>query len=180
MNEMLYGNTGRRDEGINIDMEASLYQKLQSRTYVPKLKSMLNDALQEEDRNFVFIGEIPDRAGNYSVYGYNAKLQSDSRGGDYGHYIAVPLDIKKLSFNIELIKFLTEEGFIEYVNLKELNEEKRFSIKPEPMETDINAKKRIVNNLMELFMKVKKRKNVTFSFEQKNVADFSAKSAHVL
>lgn len=180
MNEMIYGNTGKRDEGINIDMEQALYQKLQSRTFVPKLKSMLNDRLQEGDKNFVFIGEVADKAGNFSVYGYNAKLESDSRGGDYGHYIAVPVDKKVASFDINSAKFLTEEGFVEYVNLKTLNDEKRFEITPVSIDIDIDSKKRIVNNLMETFMKVRKRKNVTFSFEGSTVEEFTRKSIFVL
>ena len=164
MNEMIYGNTGKRDEGINIDMEQALYQKLQSRTFVPKLKSMLNDRLQEGDKNFVFIGEVADKAGNFSVYGYNAKLESDSRGGDYGHYVAVPVNEKAVTVDTNSIGFLTEEGFVEYVNLKTLNDDKRFKITPQSIDIDVNAKKRIINNLMETFMKVRKRKNVTFSF----------------
>lgn len=180
MNEMIYGNTGKRDEGINIDMEQALYQKLQSRTFVPKLKSMLNDRLQEGDKNFVFIGEVTDKAGNFSVYGYNAKLESDSRGGDYGHYIAVPVDTKAVSFDINSAKFLTEEGFVEYVNLKTLNEEKRFKIAPLQIDIDTDSKKKIINNLMETFMKVRKRKNVTFSFEYSTVEEFTSKSVFVL
>lgn len=180
MNEMIYGNTGKRDEGINIDMAQSLYQKLQSRTFVPKLKSMLNDHLQEGDRNFVFIGEVADKAGNFSVYGYNAKLESDSRGGDYGHYIAVPANEKTVSVDTDNVGFLTEEGFVEYVNLKTLNGEKRFKIFPESINIDKNSEKRIVNNLMETFMKVRKRKNVTFSFEDCAAEEFSAKSLFVL
>ncbi len=180
MNEMIYGNTGKRDEGINIDMEQALYQKLQSRTFVPKLKSMLNDRLQEGDKNFVFIGEVADKAGNFSVYGYNAKLESDSRGGDYGHYMAMPVNPKAVSFDINNVKFLTEEGFVEYVNLKTLNEDKRFVISASQIDIDTDAKKKIVNNLMETFMKVRKRKNVTFSFDYTTVEDFTSKSIYVL
>lgn len=180
MNEMIYGNTGKRDEGINIDMDQALYQKLQSRTFVPKLKSMLNDRLQEGDKNFVFIGEVADKAGNFSVYGYNAKLESDSRGGDYGHYVAVPVNEKAVAVDTNSIDFLTEEGFVEYVNLKTLNDDKRFKISPQSIEIDVNAKKRIVNNLMETFMKVRKRKNVTFSFDDCAVEEFTAKSLYVL
>ncbi len=180
MNEMLYGNTGRRDEGINIDLDQALYQKLQSRTFVPKLKSMLNDRLQEGDKNFVFIGEVVDKLGKFSVYGYNAKLESDSRGGDYGHYLVKPLNEKVVEVDMDNVEFLTEEGFVEYVNLKTLNDEKRFKISSMPVEIDVNAKKRIVNNLMETFMKVRKRKNVTFSFDDCSVEEFSAKSLFVL
>ena len=180
MNEMIYGNTGKRDEGINIDMDQALYQKLQSRTFVPKLKSMLNDRLQEGDKNFVFIGEVVDKAGNFSVYGYNAKLESDSRGGDYGHYVAVPVNEKAVAVDTNSIGFLTEEGFVEYVNLKTLNDDKRFKITPQSIDIDVNAKKRIVNNLMETFMKVRKRKNVTFSFDDCSVEEFTAKSLYVL
>lgn len=180
MNEMIYGNTGKRDEGINIDMDQALYQKLQSRTFVPKLKSMLNDRLQEGDKNFVFIGEVADKSGNFSVYGYNAKLENDSRGGDYGHYIAVKADDKAVSIDVNSISFMTDEGFVEYVNLKTLNDEKRFKISPKSTDIDVNAKKRIVNNLMETFMKVRKRKNVTFSLEDCSVEEFSAKSFYVL
>lgn len=177
---MIYGNTGKRDEGINIDMEQALYQKLQSRTFVPKLKSMLNDRLQEGDKNFVFIGEVADKAGNFSVYGYNAKLERDSRGGDYGHYIAVPVDEKAVSVDTNNVGFLTEEGFVEYVNLKTLNDDKRFKITPQSIDIDVEAKKHIVNNLMETFMKVRKRKNVTFSFDDCTVEEFTAKSLYVL
>lgn len=180
MSEMIYGNTGKRDEGINIDMEQALYQKLQSRTFVPKLKSMLNDRLQEGDKNFVFIGEVADKSGSFSVYGYNAKLASDSRGGDYGHYIAVPTDKKAVLFDIDNVGFLTEEGFVEYVNLKTLNEEKRFKIVPLQIDINAESEKRIVNNLMETFMKVRKRKNVTFSFEYSTVEEFTGKSVFVL
>ena len=180
MSEMIYGNTGKRDEGINIDMEQALYQKLQSRTFVPKLKSMLNDRLQEGDKNFVFIGEVADKTGSFSVYGYNAKLASDSRGGDYGHYIAVPVDKKAVIFDVNNADFLTEEGFVEYVNLKTLNREKRFKIAPLKVGINKDAEKRIVNNLMETFMKVRKRKNVTFSFEYSTVDEFTGKSVFVL
>lgn len=180
MSEMIYGNTGKRDEGINIDMEQALYQKLQSRTFVPKLKSMLNDRLQEGDKNFVFIGEVADKTGSFSVYGYNAKLASDSRGGDYGHYIAVPVDKKAVIFDVNNADFLTEEGFVEYVNLKTLNREKRFKIAPLKVDINKDAEKRIVNNLMETFMKVRKRKNVTFSFEYSTVDEFTGKSVFVL
>lgn len=180
MNEMIYGNTGKRDEGINIDMDQALYQKLQSRTFVPKLKSMLNDRLQEGDKSFVFIGGVADKAGDFSVYGYNAKLERDSRGGDYGHYIAVPADAKAVTLDVDSVRFLTEEGFVEYVNLKALNEEKRFSIAPLQIDIATDAKKRIINNLMETFMKVRKRKNVTFSFEESTVEEFMSKSVFVL
>ena len=180
MNEMLYGNTGKRDEGLNIDMDASLYQKLQSRTFVPKLKSMLNDGLQEGDKNFVFIGQVADKNGNFTVLGYNAKLESDSRGGDYGHYLAIPLDEKAVSVAFDKVSFLTEEGFVEFVNQKTLNNEKRFSLVSAQRAVDESVKKRLVNNLMETFMRVRKRKNVTFSFDRTTVEEFSAQSVFVL
>lgn len=180
MNEMIYGNTGRRDEGININMDQALYQKLQSRTFVPKLKSILNDGLQDGDKNFVFIGEVADKTGNFTIYGYNAKLESDSRGGDYGHYIAVPVGSDPVSVDFGSIKFMTEDGFVEYVNQQTLNDDKRFSLAPEQYEIDENVKKRIINNLMETFMRVRKRKNVTFCFERTTVEDFSKKSAAII
>lgn len=180
MNEMIFGNTGTRDEGINIDMEQSLYQKLKGVAFVPKLKSLLNDTLQEADKSFVFIGEVSDKSGSFSVYGYNAKLKSDSRGGDYGHYIAVAAEEKAILQSMEDIKFLTEEGFVEYVNKKSLNDNERFKILPKSVDMDINAKKRIINNLMEAFMRVRKRKSVTFSFEDCPVEEFNAKSFYVL
>ncbi len=180
MNEMIYGNTGKRDEGINIDMDQALYQKLQSRPFVPKWKSMLNDRLQEGDKNVVFVGEMVEKTGNFSVYGYNAKLENDSRGGDYGHYIAVPASTKAVSVNMQDIHFLTEESFVEYVNSRTINDDKRFQIIPQQMEIDINAKKRIVGALMETFMKTRKRKNVTFSFTDCAVEEFNAKALYVL
>lgn len=180
MSEMIYGNTGRRDEGINIDMETALYQKLQSRTFVPKLKSLLSDKHPEGDKSFVFIGEFADKAGKFTIYGYNAKLENDSRGGDYGHYVAVPMDNKAVSADMAGTGFLSEEGFVEYVNLKTLNNEKRFSVSSVPVTIEENAKKRIVNNLMETFMKVRKRKNVTVSFADCALSEFNSKSLFVL
>ncbi len=180
MNEMLYGNTGKRDEGLNISMEQSVYQKLQSRAYVPKLKQMLNDRLQDGDKSFVFIGEIADKAGNFSIYGYNAKLRNDARGGDYGHYIAVPADSKKAVFDVNAVKFLTEEGFVEYVNTETLNESERFNINCTQIEINNEAKKRIINNIMETFMKVRKRKSVSFCFDDFSAEEFTSKSVFVL
>ncbi|MBE7037055.1 MAG: hypothetical protein E7403_07155, partial [Ruminococcaceae bacterium] len=180
MSEMLYGNTGKRDEGINISMDPSLYQKMQGRTIVPKLKSLLSDTLQEGDKNFVFIGEVVDKSGSYTVYGYNAKLETDSRGGDYGHYIAIPAAEKTVEVNFSTMGFLSEDGFAEYANQQTLNEGKRFTVTPIPSVVDDNAKKRIINNLLETFMGVRKRKNVSFSFAKTTVEEFSAKSIGIL
>jgi len=180
MGEMIYGNTGKRDEGINIDMEQTLYQKLQSVTFVPKLKKMLNDNLQSGDKNFIFIGEIQDKSGNFSIFGYNAKLENDMRGGDYGHYIAIPADGKTVKADFSSVNFLTEDGFIEYVYDNTLNNGKRFSLNATPVDVDINAKKRIVNNIMEVFTRARKRKNVCVSLDENDVNVFSNKSLSFL
>ena len=92
----------------------------------------------------------------------------------------MPVDKKAVIFDVNNADFLTEEGFVEYVNLKTLNREKRFKIAPLKVDINKDAEKRIVNNLMETFMKVRKRKNVTFSFEYSTVDEFTGKSVFVL
>lgn len=179
MNEMLYGNSGKSDEGINIDMEQGLYQKLQ-RMFVPKLKAILSVHHQEGDRNFVYLGEVAEKAGNFTIYGYNAKLASDLRGGDYGHYVAVAHNGKAATVNFDSIGFLSEEGFVEYVNNKTVNEEARFTVKPVATDINVEVKKKIVNNIMESFMKVRRRKCVAFAMEDCPLDEFNAKSLGVL
>jgi len=185
MNEMLCGNTGKVDGAVNINdsMPSSWYQKLQSRTFVPKIKSLLS-ASQSDDKNFVFIGEVRDKSERFSAFGYNARLQNDSRNGGFSHFIAFSASDKIEGIDLSQIKFLTEEGFTEYIYNNELNEDKRFVLTPEPFEIDINVKKRLVNNLMEAFMQMRKRKYVAFSFalgdEEDNIWNFSKKSTYIM
>ena len=170
MSEMIFGNTGRNDEPINIDMAENLYKKLQTRNYVSTLKSMLAVGM---DKSFVFLGDVD----GYSIYGYNSRLENDNRGGNYGHYIAEKLGEKTADFKIDNEQFLTEKGFNECVQQKKSND--RFTVKLQPVEFNENAKKRLVHNFVEMFSNRGRKRNISFSIDDNDIDSFNAKSIFV-
>ncbi len=180
MSEMLYGNTGRRDESFNIDMKQPLYLKLQGEAVIPLFKSLIGDNCQGNGENFVFLGDVQCEEEKVCVMGYNTNLENGNRAGGYSHYIAFPQDAKKTTAFFEKARFLTKEGYTEYLSKKAVTGAKRFVIEAKEVPIDIDAKKRLVNNVLEMFMKKSKRKAVTFSFEVLSAEEFSAKSLFVL
>ncbi len=180
MNEMLYGNTGQNDECLNMDMDQALFARVKSKTFVHAVRKVLNPLRPIPDNSFIYIGSVEEKGNAYTLYGYQAKLRNDSRGGDYGNYIALPCDKKKAVLNFQQVKFATEEGWNEFCTTSTINDAKRFSIAPMTTPLNKNALKLLVNNILEMMMGTGKISNISFSFSNEADEDFSQKAIYVL
>lgn len=176
MSEMIFGNNGQRDEGINIDMRDSLYNNLKPSVSV--FKGLLRGGMVEHDMNYVYIGADHLTGGNRAVLGYNARLQSDDRGGNYGHYkeIAEELTPSKCFENME---FFSEDGYISFVNSRAKEGCETFAVCPYEFEISGNALKKIVNNLLMNFSETGGAE-VSFSIDEENLELYSRKALYVL
>lgn len=179
MNEMLYGNNGQNDECLNVNMDQALFTRVKSKTFVHALRKVINSKRAVPDSNFIYMGCVEEKGSAYTLYGYQAKMVSDSRGGDYGNYIAVPCDIKKPAMNFPQVKFATEDGFRQYFNESKISDENRFAVSITPTPLNKNALMLLINNVMEMFTSGKVS-TCSFSLSTENDGAFSGKSIYVL
>lgn len=180
MNEMLYGNNGQNDECLNMDMDQALFARVKSKTFVHAVRKVLNPLRPIPDNSFIYIGSVEEKGNAYTLYGYQAKLKNDSRGGDYGNYVALPCDKKKATLNFQQVKFATEEGFKEFYTVSNISDNNRFSIAPMTTPLNKNALKLLVNNILEMFMGTGKINTISFSFSNEADEQFSQKAIYVL
>lgn len=176
MSEMLYG---RRDESVkelNIDMDQSLYNKLQADKYIPAMVSFLNEEQRVSNSFFVYVGDVSTEEGRFSVVGYNTR----EKNGSFGHYIAEKCDNEKDVIFFDKVSFLTGKGCSAGLAGKKTGTEKTFSLIPKELEINIDAKKHLVNNILEAFMKKEPRCLSAFTFECNSSSDFSSKAFFVL
>ena len=176
MSEMLYGGRGESVKGLNINMEQSLYSKLLEEKNVPAMFSFLNDEQQVSDSFFVYMGEVASEDGRFSVFGHN-KIE---KNGSFCHYVAEKCKDEKNVVFFNDVALLTGKGCSDGIAGKKIGPERYFSLVSIGKEINIDAKKRLVNNILEGFLKKEPRRLSAFTFGCDSASDFSSKSLFVL
>lgn len=171
MSELIFGNTGTKDEYINIDMEQSLFNDLKK--IIPKFRDHLNAAMKNDESIFVYLGE----RNNHIVYGYHAKLVTDGRGGNYGHYIAIPSEASCFSLNDA--HFITEADFFKFASTRDISESRRFHLAPKETLVTENAQKEIIHELLCRFSQ-DNFNNTSISFQLPDGQDYIGNALYVL